>query len=81
MQCFKSPRSAQNKEEAPKRLQVSLFADRPSDATPLQKTDRISDHFCMQVSAVAIVHSSSPVNTGSSTFLPSMRSIMTEGAL
>jgi len=38
-------------------------------------------YFWMQVSAVSLVHSSRPVNTGSSTFLPSIRSIMTDGAL
>ena len=42
---------------------------------------RRSVYFWMQVSAVALVHSSSPVNTGSSTFLPLMRSIITDGAL
>ena len=38
-------------------------------------------YFCMQVSTVSLVHSSSPVNTGSSTVFPSIRSIITEGAL
>ena len=38
-------------------------------------------YFWMQVSTVSLVHSSSPVNTGSATALPSIRSIMTEGAL
>ena len=38
-------------------------------------------YFWMQVSTVSLVHSSRPVKTGSSTFLPSIRSIITEGAL
>lgn len=42
---------------------------------------RVSRYFWMQVSTVSLVHSSSPVNTGSSTCLPSIRSIMTVGAL
>ena len=38
-------------------------------------------HFWMQVSTVSLVHSSRPVKTGSSTALPWIRSIITEGAL
>ena len=38
-------------------------------------------YFWMQVSTVSLVHSSRPVNTGSATALPSIRSIMTDGAL
>src|ERR1019366_9337919 len=67
------------KEEAPKRLQIAFYACRSGEPMLLQKTDRISNHLWMQVSAVAIVHSSRPVNTGSSTFLPSMSWIMTVG--
>ncbi len=38
-------------------------------------------YFWMQVSAVSLVHSSRPVNTGSSTFSPLIRLIITDGAL
>lgn len=38
-------------------------------------------YFWMQVSTVSLVHSSRPVKTGSSTVLPSIRSIITDGAL
>ena len=40
-----------------------------------------SGYFWMQVSAVSLVHSSRPVNTGSSTFSPLIKLIMTVGAL
>ena len=40
-----------------------------------------SGYFWMQVSAVSLVHSSRPVNTGSATSLPSIRSIITVGAM
>ena len=40
-----------------------------------------SGYFWMQVSAVSLVHSSRPVKTGSATSLPSIRSIITVGAM
>ena len=48
---------------------------------PLVESDLCPAYFWMQVSTVSLVHSSRPVKTGSSTFLPSIRSIMTDGAL
>ena len=58
----------------------------PNENAPEQAPGRSvaispSGYFWMQVSAVAAVHSSSPVNTGSATGLPSINAIMTEGAL
>lgn len=50
-------------------------AGAPERGAPVQA------YFWMQVSAVSFVHSSRPVKTGSSTGLPAIRSIMTDGAL
>ncbi len=54
------------------RTQRALFGQAPANSR---------NYFWMQVSTVSLVHSSRPVNTGSATCLPSIRSIMTEGAL
>src|SRR3954447_12328695 len=78
MDCFtKSSRPAKTNKEAP-RASPPFSSEH---ATVLDPCTRMRSYFWMQVSAVSLVHSSRPVNTGSSTFLPSIRSIMTDGAL
>ena len=58
---------------------ASFFASR--EGVLIGTPSRLRHYFWMQVSTVSLVHSSRPVNTGSSTFLPLIRSIMTVGAL
>ena len=50
-------------------------------ALPQARGGGLNGYFWMQVSTVSLVHSSRPVKTGSATVLPSIRSIMTDGAL
>ena len=57
-----------------RRIERRTGRERPGKGGPLP-------YFWMQVSAVSLVHSSSPVNTGSGTSLPSIRSIITVGAM
>ena len=56
-------------------LQDNVGGARQAGASPFPR------YFWMQVSTVSLVHSSSPVKIGSSTFLPSIRSIIAVGAL
>src|SRR6266568_7147316 len=69
--------SNENKGGGATRLLLSFMRTRDR-ARPLRG---VGGYFWMQVSAVSLVHSSRPVNTGSPTFLLSIRSIMTDGAL
>ena len=59
---------------------LSKYLHSQSERPHAGRSDR-QIYFWMQVSTVSLVHSSRPVNTGSSTGLPSIRSIMTDGAL
>ena len=72
----------------PSKIQMKTKREAPRASRSFMRTrDRarslrgMGGYFWMQVSAVSLVHSSRPVNTGSSTFLLSIRSIMTDGAL
>ena len=71
------PLAWEGKRDPTMRVRQTLVRPPPASAGE----GRPRDYFWMQVSAVSLVHSSRPVNTGSSTFLPSINWIITVGAL